>query len=260
MAFKEYQIQLIDASTGLALNHSGSVRVTDIGVPTRVVTYGFTTEAADSSTITFSNGLIKFKTADTKNSVDIYGITEKGYPIILKGAKPGGNTSYRIDVNNRLQTLIIPWDIVDSDIADATEFDTGFDLATNQVVLSAGVGVLVETADSTETIEVGILSSESGGDADGFIDVLALTTAAFVLADVTVTTGLNTKFFAASPTKGPLLADHQAGTDLDQDEGLWREKNYVCNGTAESISLTVTTGTDTGAGYIVLPTLIPNLL
>lgn len=260
MAFKEYQIQLIDLSTGLALNHAGSVRVTAIGTPTKVTTYGFTTEAADSSTITFSNGLIKFKTADTVNSVDIYGVTEKGYPIVLKGAKPGGNTSHKLDVNNRLQTLIIPFDIVDSDIADATEFDTGFDLATNQAVLSPGVGVYVETLDSTETIEVGILSSESGGDADGFIDALSLTTAAYVAADVTVTTGSNTKFFAAAPTKGVLLADFQAGTDVDQDEGMWHEKPYVCNGTAKSISLTLTTGTDTGAGYIILPTIIPNLL
>lgn len=260
MAFKEYQIQLIDNTTGLALNHSGSVRVCSIGTPTRVVTYGFTTESADSSTITFSNGLIKFKTADTVNSVDIYGITEKGYPIVLKGARPGGNTSYKLDVNDRTPVLVIPFDIVDSDIADATEFDTGFDLATNQAVLPQGVGVYVETLDATETIEVGILSTESGGDADGFIDALSLASAVFVSADATITTGSNTKFVAANPTLGALLADHQAGTDVDQDEGMWHPKLYICNGTAKSISLTVTTGTDTGAGFIILPTLIPNLL
>ena len=255
MAFKEHAIQLIDASTGLALNHSGSVRVTVAGSPTRVPTYGFTTETLDSSTITFSNGLIKFKTLDSVNSVDIYGITGKGYPIVLKGAKPGGITSYRVDVNNRYQVLVIPFDIADSDIADAVEFDTGFDLATGQAVQPLGVGVRVTTIDATEDIEVGILSSESGGDTDGFINNASLATATFVPATVTVTTGV----IQSNPTRGALLADHADGTNAD-DRGIHQVKQFVCNGTAKSIALLLSTGTDTGAGYVIIPTIIPNLL
>jgi hypothetical protein len=54
------------------------------------------------------------------------------------------------------------------------EKDTGFDFPTGAVIL--GVWVQIATAESTattKTIDVGLLSSESGGDTDGLIDGLA---------------------------------------------------------------------------------------
>ncbi len=52
-----------------------------------------------------------------------------------------------------------------------SEQDTGFDLPANALVLGAFVEVTVaEATGTTKTIDVGLLSSESGGDADGFLD------------------------------------------------------------------------------------------
>ena len=53
-----------------------------------------------------------------------------------------------------------------------------------------------------------------------------------------VTTGANTKFFATT-TRGVLLQDFQAGTDVDQDEGVAYNKNHICDGTAVSVTYTL---------------------
>lgn len=104
------------------------------------------------------------------------------------------------------------------------EKDTGWDLPAQSVVYDVLVNVTtLEATATTKTIDVGLLSSETGGDTDGFIDGAVTSAAAIVRGGVTVTTGSNTKFFAATPTRGVLMAHHQAGTDVDQDEGLYLE-------------------------------------
>ena len=119
------------------------------------------------------------------------------------------------------------------------EIDTGFDLNANDVVLDAWVDVITpESTAATKTIDVGLLSSESGGDADGFIDGISTATAGVKTAKVSVTTGANTKFFATT-TRGVLLQDFQAGTDVDKDEGVACNKHHVCDGTAVSLTYTL---------------------
>lgn len=76
-----------------------------------------------------------------------------------------------------LQVVKVPLPIV----ASTDEQDTGENLQTGDVILDAFVRV--ETAESTggaPTMDVGLLSSESGGDADGLLDGVSVGTAGTV--------------------------------------------------------------------------------
>jgi len=68
-----------------------------------------------------------------------------------------------------VKTMVIPF------TKQTSEYDSTYDLPEGAVVLGAFVEVVDEVASST--IDVGILSSESGGDADGFIDGMSCATA-----------------------------------------------------------------------------------
>lgn len=60
-----------------------------------------------------------------------------------------------------------------------TEIDTGWDLPAKAIVLNVWVDVITfEATGTTKTIDIGLLSSDTGGDADGFVDGLSTATAA----------------------------------------------------------------------------------
>jgi len=62
-------------------------------------------------------------------------------------------------------------------VASTAEQDTGVDLPATAVVLDAYVQVLTaEATGTTKTVDVGTLSTESGGDADGFLDGISVAT------------------------------------------------------------------------------------
>lgn len=97
-----------------------------------------------------------------------------------------------------------------------------------------------ETTSGTKTIDVGFdAAAGADNDPDGLVDGLSTAAAGTIAPTVAVTTGANTKFFA-STTFGVLLSDFQAGTDVDQDEGLFREKPFVV--TQDDSVLTYTLG------------------
>lgn len=131
----------------------------------------------------------------------------------------------------------------------ATEKDTGFDLKAGWTVLDAWI--VVNTADTGETVDVGTNSNYSGvGDADGFIDGASLATTGLVYPDATVTAGSTETYYSAT-TRGALLADYIVGSNTATDFGLFHKKPYTV---AADIDLTFTTsnGTDTAAFDIYL--------
>jgi len=145
--------------------------------------------------------------------------------------------------------------VVEFDIDDKStgEKDTGFDFRKGDVIMDVWVDVqTAEATSGTKTIDVGLLSTETGGDADGLADGLSTATANVVQPKTTITTGANTKF-AASTTRGVLLEDFQAGTDVDQDEGLAYRKHHICDGVAKSLSYTLGAAHTelVGKGYVL---------
>jgi hypothetical protein len=84
-----------------------------------------------------------------------------------------------------------------------TEVNTGVDLPVGAIITAVFVDVkTVEASASNKTIDVGLLSSDSGGDADGFLD--GVSTAALGLTNATlVSTG---------QTRGVLMAQNEDGS------------------------------------------------
>jgi len=156
----------------------------------------------------------------------------------------------------------IPWsDNLQCKVIDFTtatsETDTGWDLPDHAIV--EDVMVYVDTNESGKTLDVGTYSSESGGDADGFLDGISLATAGWVLPGATLTTGSSETYFSAS-TYGALLAHYVAGSDAATDHGVFARQNYsTASQTAKSVTYTgVGTPTDVAGSiyifYRILPT------
>jgi len=115
----------------------------------------------------------------------------------------------------------------------------------------------VTTAAGSSTIDVGLLSSEAGGDADGFVDGASCASAVKLRPGATVTTGSNEVYVSAT-TRGVLLVDtFTAGTDVATDVGTYFEKVHRTDGTAKTISYTTSDHTVAGNIWILLqnPTL-----
>ena len=119
---------------------------------------------------------------------------------------------------------------------NASEADTSVDLPANMTVVD--VGIEVTTAVASGTIDVGLLSTEASGDADGFLDALSAATAGIYWGGPTLTTGSNEVYVSAA-TKGALLTDtFTAGSDAVEDVGTYFPTTHRIDGTTVSISYT----------------------
>lgn len=126
-----------------------------------------------------------------------------------------------------------------------SEYDTGIDLPAGIVVKD--VIVRCTTAASGATIDVGILSTESGGDADGFVDGESLAATGLVAHNMVDAT-------AANNTLGALLVESDIktadATALYFSVPLF--PGYKTDGTAKSITYTTSNHTVAGYFYVVL--------
>lgn len=134
----------------------------------------------------------------------------------------GSNGKVRKLYPGSVKTMEIPF------VKKTSEFDSTFDLPEGAVVLDAFVEVT--TAVDSSTIDVGILSTESGGDADGFLDGVSCATAGKI-APITSAEA------AATLTKGALLATDHKSADATALFGSI-PKLWIGDGTATSISYT----------------------
>jgi len=134
--------------------------------------------------------------------------------------------------------------------ANTSETDTGVDLPSTAVILD--VFLKVTTAEAGKTINVGLLSSETGGDADGFVAGASLASTGVVVPAVTVTSGTNEDYLSAC-TYGAFLADFTAGSDNAGDVGTFNKKLFATDSvTAKSLTYTCSSGTSSAAGYIYI--------
>lgn len=254
MGLKHYRIQLADSQTGenKTLADSGGVGVVyvaQVGLPNKQALFN-----KDGSTavnpVVLVNGLLDFYVVDTAVSVDLYGQDAKGRGFILKGEVPSGHNEIYLD--RGLETmLVIPYAI--GDTAAATETDTGFNIPANAIVRPMGVSVDVKTNEASKTVSFGILSSESGGSATGFANAVTGANIATVAPGYTIASGV----YSAN-TFGTLLSDFVAGTNAD-DRGLFATKPFIGNGTATSVSYTLSAGSAAQAGFLKIPMTLPSL-
>lgn len=124
----------------------------------------------------------------------------------------------------------------------AAETDTGWDLPASSFVIDAFVKVITaEATGTTKTIDVGLKASESGGDADGFLDGVSVAATGLVKGGVNVTAGATETYYSdANPTRGALLrSGYIVGTNAGSDFGLYQERWHDTDSTtARSVTWT----------------------
>lgn len=203
------------------------------------------TETNGIGVLTLTDGRVTFYTAASVTAVDLTGITADGRAIGLNSVSSSVGRIL-IDPNRSSQLVGIPFGA-----SDAAEKDTGLDLPSNCLITAQDVALRVTTTDATETIDVGLLSSESGGDADGFIAAASVANSGFVALLPTITDGATIDWTGAT-TIGLLLASAITGSNAVATCGGFQSKNYRTDGTAKSITYTGSSGSDTAAGYVYL--------
>lgn len=221
MGNREYRIQLKNGSDGTAITTAGgTVHVATAGSPDKATLYD-KDGASLANPLTPTRGFINFFVVDTVATVDLYIMAPGGQFMVVTGVAASGPNEISVGTA-KTQVAVIPFSITDS--TANTEKDTGFDLPAQASVLNRlhGMVVRVTTLDASQNILFGLLSTESGGDADGFSTNVSLTTA---VMKVTVDGAL----FSTN-------APHQTDSV-----------------TAKSISYTLDTSTDTGKGFIQIP-------
>lgn len=184
---------------------------------------------------------IKFHAATA--SVDIYVAHSDGTDGFFSSVTPIQH-SLSIDRAHPSKHLVIPFGA-----SDNAEVDTGIDLPYGALVYDAFLNVV--TVDATETLNVGILSSETAGDADGFLAAVSVATAG-IPQPFAYTTGSNETYLSAV-TLGALLATASLGNDVATDVGSFgRLRHHVTGSNGRSVTYTGSSGSDTAAGYIHL--------
>lgn len=246
MGFQDqsYSITVKDARTQEAITSGCFVFVYQAGTKTLATLYKNAARTTLANPITRTqfgtDQQIQFYTAET--SVDITVNDDKGNIAVLTGITPNDHTVF-INRNGVDKCFIAAWVFN----AGGTEVDTGLDFPLNVAVTDMIVEVV--TTDATETIDVGILSSETNGDADGLVKACSIATAGFIRPWV-ITDGTSEDFVAAGHTKGALIGIASAGTDGANDFGQPGGWGHVVSGSnGRSLSYTPSTS-DTGAGYL----------
>lgn len=236
---KKFEVQLYESGPGsmagpIIQSSGGTLQVCTAGSASKATIYD-AAGAAMTNPISMTYGKATFYTLDTVSSVDVYGMAPKGQWFSVTAVKEGV-TEVPINTQRRDWVAKVPFSFADS--TAATEKDTGFDWATATLVLP-NPSIIVVAADSGITVEVGTLSSESGGDADGYID--AVSCASAVLVKATIVNGAN--------TMGALFEVQDSANAGD----LTHEAHVITGAAAKSISYTLSSGADTAVGFALLP-------
>ena len=219
MGKRRHDFQLVDDSTGAALSGPhGSCWAIAAGTQTWLETFDPSNDMASNgrAAVDLVNGMARFAVDDDVLTVDLFGIAPTGHSWQALGIA-AGFAQVRIDTNRLFgQSLVVPFDAGDTDKWTVnTETDSGIDLPYNVATARAG-SVRVLERDAGETITMGLLSSEPGGDADGFLTAVSVATLGVAVDDA-----------APTLTKTP-------------------------NAGAKSVTVTLSAGSDTGRGYAVL--------
>lgn len=121
---------------------------------------------------------------------------------------------------------------------DGTEQDTGWNLPTKGLVLDVIVDVTTaEASVGSKTLDVGLLTSEGGGDPDGFLDGVSVAATGGVAGNFTMTDGTSQNYVSAN-TLGALMFTGLVGADAADEAGVVAKTPHVLNGTARSVTYT----------------------
>ena len=251
--YTEWQLGLYNTRTGLIIDDdTGKCSVLTANSPVALTIYSDDAGTSKTNPATFSNGIVRFWTADTVTSLDLSVMTAKGQSYFMEDVTP---SMHRIDVDPDQRRFTL---VASLDPSATPNTDTGFDFPAQCLIRPEDVHLYVSTAIGTagRRVSIGILATETGGDADGFMksvncettgnkSVLPSTAQKTIggsTADTYITGNSN-----GSPGALVATVDYGVAT-LSADSGGYAPKQYVTDGTAKSLAyMTIDT---TVAGYI----------
>lgn len=246
------------------INGDGTLALTKItsGVTYQVLAVGTDTEETlyvyDSDAFTSYGNVVTttyFNAVDrVQFRVDPTDATSDRYVDLVVTDTAGGYTAFVEDFDKYTHSIIIDErpNVMHHGfipIASSTaETDTGIDFDYDTYIHDVRVEIV--TVDATETLDVGLLSTETAGDANGLRAAISVATAGFPSDTAVITDGSTSDYVPAS-TYGALLVTAITGSDGAATHGGKSYIGHIVTG-ANAVSLTHTgsAGSDTLVGYI----------
>lgn len=227
--YERISFQLYDQD-GIAINASGGqVQVNTAGSAAKATIYDKNGVVATNPVVLTAGGAA-FYVVSTLATVDLFIQAPHGQFAVKKGVVVGGSFQYTVNTDNKQQVYVIPFAVADAPVT--VEKDTGFVFPLHALIGSKyqGATIRVATLDSGKTVDLGTLSTQAGGDANGLFAAMSTTSAVPLVV-----------------TEGALYTT--AG-----------EAAYVdTNVAALNISYTISTGATTAAGFFIIPVIFENV-
>jgi len=181
----------------------------------------------------------------SSSSIDITAVGAIG-AVYKRGITPDdGRLIIRQDPGNH-HIMMVPFN--GADIADTVEEDLGYDIPIGAEVRGCDPPWLfVDTAMSSATgsCNVGLLSTESGGDLNGFMALVSLS----VVGHIRVNTDAQAS--ADGNLIGALVADLTPNGSVDGNVALLN--HLIESGAAVSVAMSADTGASACAGFVCIP-------
>ena len=159
--YREYYLQLINSRTMSPIDDdTGVYNVYTVSTPTEATIYSDTNGTSQANPGTISNGIIRFFTALSVESVDVSILTASGHAIFVEALTA---SQHRVLVNPdewKNQKLVIGMTLPGT---SATLVDTGFDLPATSLTREAYLHINTVATDTD--VDLG-----TSTDTDGFLD------------------------------------------------------------------------------------------
>ena len=159
--YREYYLQLINSRTMSPIDDdTGVYNVYTVSTPTEATIYSDTNGTSQANPGTISNGIIRFFTALSVESVDVSILTASGHAIFVEALTA---SQHRVLVNPdewKNQKLVIGMTLPGT---SATIVDTGFDLPATSLTKEAYLHITTVATDTD--VDLG-----TSTDTDGFLD------------------------------------------------------------------------------------------
>ncbi len=241
--YKKYDLSVIDPRTGEAITSGVYVFVYSAGTKTLATIYSNEAGVSKTNPITRTvfgtQQKVEFYCADS--TVDIFIADDKGNTAFIPSVPPTEHV-LKLDRSGNDKCFVAPF-LFNS---GGTEVDTGLDFPLNVMIYNALIEVV--TTDASETISVGLLSSETAGDADGILAAVPTDNAAFLKPWSNVDT--TTEDYISAPYFGALMGKGSAGTSAANDFGQSGGAGHIVSGSNARSLVYLPSTSDTMAGYM----------
>lgn len=174
-----------------------------------------------------------------------FSIQIPNYSVAQPAALPHYTTVYAMDINGNVVENALTGQAItvlagQIKAGNTVEVDTGLILPAHAIVTDVFLNVLTaEATGATKTVKVGLLSTQVGGNAQGFLNGVSVATTGIKRGVATVTAG-GTETFYASTTRGALfVSNFKAGSNVAGDTGINYEHPFLSDSvTAKDVSFT----------------------